>query len=35
MTPIEYIKENNLAWQPSFSGDITSSFYGYKGSFNY
>jgi len=31
MTPIEYIKENNLEWQPSFSGNITSSLYGYRG----
>jgi hypothetical protein len=31
MTPIEYIKENDLAWQASFSGDITSSLYGYRG----
>jgi len=31
MTPIEYIKENNLEWQPSFSGNVTSSLYGYRG----
>lgn len=31
MTPIEYIKENDLAWQPSFSGDVTSELYGYRG----
>ena len=31
MTPIEYIKENNLEWQPSFSGNITSSLHGYRG----
>lgn len=31
MTPIEYVKENDLAWQPSFSGEITSSLYGYRG----
>ena len=31
MTPIEYIKENDLAWQPSFSGEITSTLYGYRG----
>ncbi|WP_419764187.1 MAG: hypothetical protein ACNI28_10425 [Arcobacter sp.] len=31
MTPIEYIKENNLEWQPSFSGSITSTLHGYRG----
>lgn len=31
MTPIEYIKENSYEWQPSFSGDVTSSLYGYRG----
>ena len=31
MTPIEYIKENSLEWQPSFSGDITSTLFGYRG----
>lgn len=31
MTPIEYIKENDLAWQPSFSGEINSELYGYRG----
>lgn len=31
MTPIEYIKENNLEWQPSFSGNITPTLLGYRG----
>ncbi|MGB5918032.1 hypothetical protein [Arcobacter sp.] len=31
MTPIEYIKENNLEWQPSFSGSINSTLLGYRG----
>ncbi|QDF29288.1 hypothetical protein [Halarcobacter anaerophilus] len=30
-TPIEFIKENELAWQPSFSGDLSNDTYGYRG----
>lgn len=30
-TPIEFIKENELAWQPSFSGDLSDGTYGYRG----
>jgi hypothetical protein len=30
-TPIEYIKTNNLAWQPSFSGELNGDLYGYRG----
>lgn len=30
-TPIEFIKENELAWQPSFSGDLSDGLYGYRG----
>ena len=31
MTPIEFIKENNLEWQPSFSRSINSTLFGYRG----
>ena len=31
MTPIEFIKENNLEWQPSFSRNINSTLFGYRG----
>jgi hypothetical protein len=31
MTLIEYIKENNLEWQSSLSGDISSTLHGYRG----
>ncbi|HGZ70061.1 MAG TPA: hypothetical protein ENK87_03025 [Nitratifractor sp.] len=30
-TPIEYIKENNLDWQPSFNGMINDELHGYRG----
>jgi hypothetical protein len=30
-TPIEYIKQNNLAWQPSFNGELSGGFLGYRG----
>ncbi|QKF82325.1 hypothetical protein [Halarcobacter ebronensis] len=30
-TPIEFIRENELAWQPSFSGDLSGGTYGYRG----
>lgn len=30
-TPIDYIKENELDWQPSFSGDLSAGLYGYRG----
>ncbi len=30
-TPIEFIKENELAWQPSFQGDLSDGTYGYRG----
>lgn len=31
MTVIEYMKENELAWQPSFSGELDNGLYGYRG----
>jgi hypothetical protein len=31
MTVIEFMKENELAWQPSFSGELDSGLYGYRG----
>ena len=31
MTPIDFIKENNLEWQPSFSRSINSTLLGYRG----
>jgi len=31
MTVIEYMKENELAWQPSFSGELDGGLYGYRG----
>ena len=31
MTVIEYMKENELAWQPSFSGELSDGLYGYRG----
>ena len=31
MTPIDFIKENNLEWQPSFSRSINSTLFGYRG----
>lgn len=30
-TVIEYMKENDLAWQPSFSGELSGGLYGYRG----
>ncbi|HHH19134.1 MAG TPA: hypothetical protein ENK86_01290 [Campylobacterales bacterium] len=30
-TPIEFIKENNLDWQPSFNGMVTDTLHGYRG----
>jgi len=30
-TPIEFIKEKELAWQPSFSGELSGDTYGYRG----
>ena len=30
-TPMEFIKANDLAWQPSFSGDLSDGTYGYRG----
>ena len=30
-TPMEFIKANDLAWQPSFSGDLSDGIYGYRG----
>lgn len=30
-TVIEYMKENELAWQPSFSGELSDGLYGYRG----
>ena len=30
-TVIEYMKENELAWQPSFSGELDGELYGYRG----
>ena len=31
MTPIDFIKENKLEWQPSFCGNITDTLVGYRG----
>ena len=31
-TVIEYMKENELAWQPSFSGELGNGLFGYRGS---
>ena len=31
MTPIDFIKQNNLEWQPSFSRSINSTLFGYRG----
>ncbi|MEA1916860.1 MAG: hypothetical protein U9N42_04945 [Campylobacterota bacterium] len=31
-TPIEYIKANELDWQPSFNGMLSSGLHGYRGS---
>ncbi len=31
MTPIEFIKSNDLAWQPSFNGELESGLMGYRG----
>ena len=31
-TVIEYMKENDLAWQPSFSGTLSNGLFGYRGS---
>lgn len=31
MTIVEFMKENELAWQPSFSGDLSGGLYGYRG----
>lgn len=31
MSIVQYIKENNLAWQPSFNGEIGNGFVGYRG----
>jgi len=30
-TVMEYIKENEFAWQPSFSGELDNGLYGYRG----
>lgn len=30
-TVIEYMKENELTWQPSFSGELQDGLYGYRG----
>jgi len=30
-TVIEYMKENELDWQPSFSGELSDGLYGYRG----
>ncbi len=30
-TIIEYMKDNELTWQPSFSGELDSGLYGYRG----
>ena len=30
-TPIEFIKENELDWQPSFNGDLSDGLHGYRG----
>ena len=30
-TVIEYMKENELDWQPSFSGELSNGLYGYRG----
>ncbi len=30
-TVIDYMKENELAWQPSFSGKLSEELYGYRG----
>lgn len=30
-TVIDYIKENELTWQPSFSGELSDGLYGYRG----
>ena len=30
-TPIEYIKNNNLDWQPSFNGALANGMNGYRG----
>jgi hypothetical protein len=32
MSILEYLKENDLAWQPSFSGEVASGVTGYRGS---
>lgn len=31
MTITEYLKANDLAWQPSFSGELSGGLYGYRG----
>jgi len=31
MTPVDFIKENKLEWQPSFCRDINSTLFGYRG----
>ena len=31
MTPIDFIKENKLEWQPSFCRNINSTLFGYRG----
>ena len=31
LTPIEFIKSNNLDWQPSFNGSLNEGMHGYRG----
>lgn len=31
MSILQYIKENNLAWQPSFNGEVSNGLVGYRG----
>ncbi len=31
MTPIEFIKQNELAWQPSFNNSLSGELHGYRG----
>lgn len=31
LTPMEYIKSNNLDWQPSFNGELSDGMKGYRG----
>lgn len=31
MSILEFMKENDLAWQPSFSGELSQGLVGYRG----